>query len=125
MSFTYKDPEKPQQFKECWSKKQAAGLCYIQDIRHAISNSDQFPFPLWETDYQHMAAQQAQEETLRAVIAAIDRVPIYKDELSPDAISRQALTDYLIANIEKYGEDYGVDDILRDIREFQIRRECV
>lgn len=118
----YKDPEKPQLFEERWSAKSTQGLVNVCDIRHSICNSDQYPYPLWKRDYKHMEAQDAQTETINAVIAAIDRVPIYEETLDPDAISRDALLNYLMGKISEYGEDYGVPDILRDIREFQIKR---
>ena len=118
----YKEPEKEQIFKEQWSHNQTTGLCYIQDIRHAISNSDQYPYPLHEKDYQHMIAQEAQDETLNAVIAAIDRVPLYDDRLDPDSISRSALLEYLEERIAARGEEYTVDMAIAAIRSFQIKR---
>lgn len=119
----YGEPKKPQQFEEIWCVRQKDGLCYFKDILHAIGNSDQYPFPLWEKDYKHLAAQEAQTETINAVVAALERVPKYEDRLDPDAISKSTLVDYLIGHIEEYGETYGVAEMLLDIREFQIRRK--
>lgn len=118
-----REPKKPQLFKGLWNVKQTSGLCYFQDVLHAIGNSDQYPFDLWKKDYMHLAAQEAQTETINAVVAALERVPKYEDQLDPDAISKSALVDYLIGRIEEYGETYGVAEMLLDIREFQIRRK--
>jgi hypothetical protein len=119
----YGKPKKPQLFKELWNVKQTRGLCYFQDVLHAIGNSDQYPFDLWKKDYMHLAAQEAQTETINAVAAALDRVPKYEDRLDPDSISRHALMKYILEKIIRYGEAYGVEDVLRDIGEFQIRRK--
>ena len=119
----YGEPKKPQQFEEIWCVRQKDGLCYFQDILHAIGNSDQYPFPLWEKDYKHLAAQEAQTETINAVVAALERVPKYDDQLDPDSISRHALTKYILSQSMKHGEDYKVEDVLRDIADFQIRRK--
>ena len=119
----YGEPKKPQEFVERWGVRNTDGICYYRDIVHAIGNSDQFPFPLWQKDYKHLAAQEAQTETINAVVAALERVPKYEDQLDPDAISKSALMDHLIGRIEEYGETYGVAEMLLDIREFQIRRK--
>ena len=58
----YGKPKKPQLFKELWNVRQTNGLCYFQDVIHAIGNSDQYPFDLWKKDYMHLAAQEAQTE---------------------------------------------------------------
>ena len=119
----YKESDKAQLFKEMWSHNQTRGLCYIQDIRHAISNSDQYPYPMDKPDYQHLMGQEAQEKTLNAVIAAIDRVPLYNDWLDPDSISRTALIDYLEERIASRGDEYTVDMAIAAIRSFQIKRK--
>lgn len=124
--YTYHDPEKQQEFKERWSAKSTDGMVYISDIRHAISNSDQYPFPLWQQDYKHLEAQDAQNKTLDAVIAAIDRVPIYEKGVVPDSVNRTALMDYIKNKASECGDAYGVRDVLMDIAGFQInyvRRE--
>lgn len=118
-----KEPKRTQEFREFWSSKSTQGMVNICDIRHAICNSDQYPYPLWEKDYKHLEAQEAQTETINAVIAAIDRVPIYENDLDPDVVSRPALLDYLVGKVVEYGEDYGVSEMLMDIREFQIKRK--
>lgn len=122
--YEYHEPEKPQVFKEMWSKKRTEGLCYIQDIRHAISNSDQYPFPVNARVYDNMAAQDAMFKTLDAVIAAIDRVPVYEDRLDPDAISRSGLLEFIKEKLARYGAaDYSPAEIIRDIEDFEIRRK--
>lgn len=121
--YTYHDPEKQQEFKERWSAKSTDGMVYISDIRHAISNSDQYPFPLRQQDYKHMEAQDAQNKTLDAVIAAIDRVPIYERGVVSDSVSRTALMDYIKKKADEFGDAYGISDVLMDIAGFQINRE--
>ena len=117
-----KDPKKPQEFKELWVARNPGGLVYKRDIVHALGNSDQYPFPLWEKDYMHLAAQEAQTETLQAVIAAIDRCPVYEDQRDPDAVSRVSLLSYLMSKMERYGEAYRTADMLLDIQQFGITR---
>lgn len=121
--YTYHDPEKQQEFKERWSAKSTEGMVYICDIRHAISNSDQYPFPLWQQDYKHLEAQDAQSKTLDAVIAAIDRVPIYERGVVTDSVNRTAIMDYIKKKADECGDAYGIRDVLMDIAGFQINRE--
>lgn len=123
--FEYREPEKPQEFEEVWSREQTAGLCYITDIRHAIGNSDQYPYPLWPEDREHLQAQEAQEETLCAVIAAVNRVPLYEDKLDRDCISRAALLEHIRERRRKWGGEYDAEQILGDIENFEIRRAPV
>ena len=121
--FEYKEPEKPQIFREIWSVKDPRGLVHKADIIHAIGNSDQYPWPLWSLVDGHKAEQETQEQTLCAVIAALERIPVYEDKLDPDAISRDALMNYLSGKLAMYGEDYGTAEMLLDIREFNIKRK--
>lgn len=123
--FRYRDPEKTQKYRETWSSKSTEGMVYISDIRHAISNSDQYPYPLWKKDHMHLAAQEAQEKTLRAVIAAIDRVPVYERDVRHVLISKVALVSYLVGKMTEYPGLYDTAAMLRDISDFQIDRDKV
>jgi hypothetical protein len=117
-----KEPKKPQLFTELWAAKHPGGVVYKRDIVHALGNSDQYPFPLWKKDYTHLAEQGAQTETLQAVIAAIDRCPVYEDQQDPDAVSRFSLLTYLMGKMERYGDAYRTADMLLDIQQFGITR---
>jgi hypothetical protein len=117
-----KEPKKPQLFTELWAAKHPGGMVYKRDIVHALGNSDQYPFPLWKKDYTHLAEQGAQTETLQAVIAAIDRCPVYEDQQDPDAVSRFSLLTYLMGKMERYGDAYRTADMLLDIQQFRITR---
>ena len=117
-----KEPKKQQLFTGLWAAKHPGGLVYKRDIAHALGNSDQYPFSLWEKDYMHLAAQEAQTETLQAVIAAIERCPVYEDQQDPDSVSRFSLLTYLMGKMERYGEAYRTADMLLDIQQFGITR---
>ena len=118
-----REPKKPQLFTGLWAAKHPGGLVYKRDIAHALGNSDQYPFSLWEKDYMHLAAQEAQTETLQAVTAAIDRCPVYEDQQDPDSVSRFSLLTYLMGKKERYGEEYRTEDMLLDIQQFGITRK--
>jgi len=117
-----RDPKKPQEFKEMWVAKNPGGLIYKRDIVHATGNSDQYPFPLWAVAEGHEAEQEAQTETIRAMVAAIERCPVYEDQLDPDAISKKALLSYLLGKQERFGKGFHVGELLNDIQEFSIKR---
>lgn len=121
-AFRYRPPEQPQNFMELWSTKHS-GYMSVSDIHHAIGNSDQFPFPIFARDYKHMAEQDAQEKTICAVIAALDRVPVYEDHADPNMISKDALFYHIQRRANRYGDSYTADHFLRDIAGFEIRRK--
>ena len=118
-----KYPKKPQVFNGLWAAKNPGGLVYKRDIVHAISNSDQYPFQLWGRAEGHEAEQDAQTETINAVIATIERCPVYEDQTDPDTINRYSLIAYLIDKLDRYGNgSYGATDMLRDVQDFGIGR---
>lgn len=125
--FEYKKPEKPQLYQAMWSHQSREGLCYIQDVRHAISNSDQYPFHPGFRDYRHIAEQDAQEKTICAVIDAVNRVPVYEDKTAEDLVSKSELIRWLEKRMEEYGnaDEYKTMYMLTDIKNFQISRKEV
>ena len=67
---------KEQIFEYCWGKpKNGSQFISAQDLRHAIFNSDQFPID--PINKRETPEEKLVNETIEAVIAAIEATPKY------------------------------------------------